>query len=624
MSPKSKKRKKDKKKTQKKRKGGRPLILLEYHQPIFHLLINSLPERGYRIGTPHPIRHSFWKVVPNGEYSPERARPIIMEYYNTIERELAKILGGHSIAYWLHIHRRLSPDPFMPGMVPTTVYHVRATLESAVQKYASAKLCDRIGFSNEVSEESILNGALMAPEFKSLRKTIKEQPQLVLTNFGIEQLIQFYDVEKLCFEIWRCAATLRIIGKGALLHVVDDPIAFYDGRSDELDKLVINYDNRKRPLAMSATGTVFPYNLEAPQGEGLILLPDYNVNRLPADRFSEVFTTLCGNKLPNGFQTNFIWGLFNIKEYFIAHEPFAKAFEETHGLPLIWVIAVIATLSYHVLEVWRRIGIIGILRFWQRAYEGPCTRGLIYEQLQNSLPIGVGIVGLDLDPRCVDVPSVVHFLELHERKRDNIDILLGEPHSIFMPVNEDRLFIDYAWIHRILYNLFYKVEVSDQNFKGLALEKLVHKGMSVLPTSPCKSQSGQSKQVDAAFEVGDYLVIVECRAKARSFGMEKGEPAALKERGNLVDKALADIDEKAVWLAQNPVGTNYNIRKYKGIIPIGVTPFVEFIPSLNSYYWLNKDLPRVLTPSELEEVLNDNSFKDSIGMLWNMVVIKPA
>jgi len=70
-----------------------------------------------------------------------------------------------------------------------------------------------------------------------------------------------------------------------------------------------------------------------------------------------------------------------------------------------------------------------------------------------------------------------------------------------------------------------------------------------------------------------------------------------------LDAALRDIDAKAKWLATKPKGRNYDARAFRAIVPLCVTPFVEFIPSQFEWYWLRKGVPRVLTPNELEREL---------------------
>jgi hypothetical protein len=80
-----------------------------------------------------------------------------------------------------------------------------------------------------------------------------------------------------------------------------------------------------------------------------------------------------------------------------------------------------------------------------------------------------------------------------------------------------------------------------------------------------------------------------------------------------------EVDDKAHWLTAHPRGRNYDLGKYQGIIPLGVSPFVEYIPSLNARYWLKDGLPRVLTPNELSDFLSSPVTSESAMALNNVV-----
>jgi len=69
---------------------------------------------------------------------------------------------------------------------------------------------------------------------------------------------------------------------------------------------------------------------------------------------------------------------------------------------------------------------------------------------------------------------------------------------------------------------------------------------------------------------------------------------------------------------QNPVGTNYDISSYDYILPVGVSPFVEFIPSKDKRYWISDTIPRVLTVKEFNDLIND---KSTITNTYNKVQI---
>ena len=171
-----------------------------------------------------------------------------------------------------------------------------------------------------------------------------------------------------------------------------------------------------------------------------------------------------------------------------------------------------------------------------------------------------------------------------------------------------------------LYYLLHGIELPDQNFKALLLEEFVRRGQSILPSTPLKAGNGTAKQIDAAFQVGRNLVVVECKAVGRSLGVDRGDINAVEYRNDLVQRILRECDDKAHWLASQRSGSNFDIANYDRIVPLGVTPFVEFMPSSASHYWLGPKLPRVLTPHELFSALDNNTL--SSERLYNTITLR--
>jgi hypothetical protein len=561
--------------------------------------------------------------VPEGEYDPTEGRGLVSSYLTRIEQELATIFGRQSIAYWLHLYRRISPGPSGINKDAKTVALVRATFEAAVQKYALFSSCNRVARSDEVPPEKILRGMLMGPEFQVFREAVRANPQLVLTDFGVEEMQELYDTEKLCHEAWRSTAALRILGKGASLIVERTSPYFYDNRSDELHHLVRVYDNRNQPGCVTATGTVYEQPGAEVNKEGWVLIPTYNVHRVPGREFNKFFHRLGMHLVspPHGtFVSNFLWGPFDLRSYYAAHKPFGSAFADHHGVSLESVLIVVASLLLRALHAWtEKKG--RVVHYWQRAYDGPYTRSFIEQDLKAFLKWGIRSLGLNMKVSEIDVSGALRFLELTGEKRALIDLAVPGPHSILLPLNEDRVFIDYAWCGPTLYNLFYGVKLEDQNFKGAALEKVVRARKCVLPEGPCKALNGESRQIDASFAVGDTLAVVECRAIGRSFGVDRGDPVALNFRRQKIDQLLAEADSKAAWLGRNPAGINYDVRSFKRILPVTVSPFVEYLPSTSHFYWLSPEVPRVLTPSELRELLSGGALDAIASSSPNAVAI---
>jgi hypothetical protein len=599
------------------------VVWIEYYQPTFARISEEMKTRTYDINSPHSLRASFWSLASSGAYDPISGRAIVSTYLSRVEKEMERVISRQSIAYWLHVYRRIAPYPIGENESPATVFLVRKSLEAAISKYGRSTLCNRIGFSNEIPIESVLRGAFTEERFEPVRRRLREQSQLVLTDFGVVQMEEVYDLEKLAYECWRCGATLRILGKGAGLNVLHEFPYFLDTRTEWLDRLVRIYDQRQQEFTVTATGTAFSSAAADEDRSGCIALPSYNVAHLPLGNYAALLEQAGIEELGNPEEcSNFIFDSFNIKSYFEAHQPFSEPFRETHGVSLRDVILVLVALALGILRRWS-IDKYEVFRYWQRAYDGPVSKGTLEAAILGLLPASGELLGLQDDLSDVNVADVVRFLSPTSR-RQNIDVSLGDPHFVFLPSAPESVFIDYAWIDSILYNLFFGVQLEEQHFKGQILEQLVHRGKSALPTAPCNSLSTESRQIDAAFDLNELLVITECRAVGRSFGIERGDPNALAFRRAKIDKALHDIDEKARWLASHVLGKNYDVRKYRRILPIAITPFVEFIDSLDPRYWLSSDLPRVLSPHELHHALEDGSLDRLASASPNTVLISKA
>jgi hypothetical protein len=496
---------------------------------------------------------------------------------------------------------------------PATIGLTRAILEAAIQKHANLRFCNKIAFSASVPIESVLGGILMSPQFEMERRILSESSQLVLTDFTSPDLADFYNVERLAYEIWRTAAAMRITGKGTSLIVGSRPECFVDDRSSELNSLVVSYDkrNERESWSLSHTGVIFEDPWQSHM-EGIIFLPVYNLFGVTAGDL-RALTERFGARLNPQMKFNFVWIPLNLREYRVAHLPLGNAFEHKYHVPLDAVLAVIAALESRVFYSWNETGIFSFLKYWQRAYDGPHERDSIRDQLLAFMPSACETLAIkesELDSAQVD--AAIRFWGLSTSNRSAIDLSYPGPHHVFLPIHEDQVFVDYAWILRRLHDLFLGVWIPDQNFKGDALERVVRGGKSLLPIKPCTANSGETRQIDFATALGKHLIIAECKAVGMSIAFDRGEPEAIQYRTeNVVERALREVDDKARWLAAHPVGSNYDISVYENILPVAVSPFVEFIPSLDTRYWISKDLPRVLTPSEFQSLLADIATIDS-------------
>jgi hypothetical protein len=202
------------------------------------------------------------------------------------------------------------------------------------------------------------------------------------------------------------------------------------------------------------------------------------------------------------------------------------------------------------------------------------------------------------------VDKALSLLLLDNKKKSLIDVGLGHLHTPIIPIIQNRWMIDHAWIGEFLYSLFFQVKLSNENFKGAYLEKFISRSKPPLTSSRLNGLDETSRQIDASFRIGSVLIIVECKAFARSVGIQRGQRQALRYRSDRISKALDEADDKAQWLSERPTGRNYDISGFTAIFPIAITPFIEFIPSESSRYWITATIPRVLSPDEFQSTLS--------------------
>ncbi len=353
-------------------------LCLDYYQRPFALFHDELSRQGYRHQDPHPIRRRFWGLLSYRDYATIEARPLLFSYLRVVESEMRSLIEGASIGYWLHVYRRLFPGPTGADTHPMVIGHTRAVLEAAIQKYALATPCDRIGFSGDVTIEQVLGGLLLSSQFEDERRIVEGARQLVLTRFGPQELREFYNVERLAYELFRTTSLLRVTGKGAPLRVGDTEEAVRDLRSKELSLLISSYDSRHRgwesPL-LSARAVVADLGADNEQeAEGFVLLPTYNMGSVPVERFQPFFAALDVEMVMEpGGAPNFAWLPFPLRKFREGHEPFAKAFLKKHRLSMDHVLLVAASLAARVMYRWHEDPPT-LVRSLQRAYEGPYAR----------------------------------------------------------------------------------------------------------------------------------------------------------------------------------------------------------------------------------------------------------
>jgi len=264
--------------------------MLDYYQRPFLILTEAISDDT--INGPHKKRRSYWKLVPEKKYSYLNSRSLVLGYYKIINKEIEKIVSSKSRMYWLHLSRRVSPNTSGKDDSPMTISICRKIIDGSIEKYGLRKLCKHINTTNKIDISEVLDGLLMADVYQYERNLIEQgPPQFVLTKFNQSNLLEYYELEMLAYEVWKCGAKLRAFGKGALLEVNhSNEDLFEESRSSELNFLIKNYDSRKESSVTFRKGVVIIENEKIDKDK--FIVPEYNVNGILADDFNSLFEKL--------------------------------------------------------------------------------------------------------------------------------------------------------------------------------------------------------------------------------------------------------------------------------------------------------------------------------------------
>lgn len=114
---------------------------------------------------------------------------------------------------------------------------------------------------NQTDYERIKLKKFLKEDCNQIIKFLQEKPQLVLTNFGLKELKEFYELENLMFEVWRSYVNLRGFYKGASCIVEHDPGDVFEDRDDFLEESITIFDERDSfdiTAPFTAKGTFYP------------------------------------------------------------------------------------------------------------------------------------------------------------------------------------------------------------------------------------------------------------------------------------------------------------------------------------------------------------------------------
>ena len=588
-----------------------PPITLEYYQRPFHLISQQIDSEIFK--HPHQKRKSFWSLVPEKEYKYSKAKELIEAYYRSLLNEINFIVSSKSRMYWLHLSRRILPYSSGKDKSPATIGITRRIIDGAIEKYAKDTFCNHIGLTGNIDISEVFDGLLLSKDFEYERNSLQNSPnQVVFTKFNQANMVEYYALEKLAYEIWKCGATLRSLSKGATILVDhSNEEYFIELRTPEIEFLIDNYDNRNSSFVTSRKGVVLENKEDLISGK--LMVPTLNISHVKMAFFNRFLEEI---GVPISFvgesPANFLPILFPFRGFCINNRPLFNSFYKKYKIEVVSILTVVTALLFRIQQkTFIEKDTTMIKPLFTRAYQGPIPEKDILNELEYYKD--AAFIELDLteeEKLKVNIKGGYKFLRLNDTRV--IDLLYPAPLKLFIPVSKERVIIDYSKIVQILNDLMFQVSINDENFKGTLFENFANISESVLPTKQCNAIDNSSKQIDFAFGVNNILVICECKLKENSLGYFKGNLQSLETRKtNVIDKSINESNEKATWLSQRPIGRNYSITNYDYILPVGLSAFKEYTPSLDKKYWITESIPRVLTVEEIKEIISNNVISES-------------
>jgi hypothetical protein len=608
--------------------------LVEYYQPTFYWLHETQYDIIQRalLKEPFALRRQFFsKFVPGTELSGIPGHAELRSFLDILDKKLSEILGNHTVLFWLHLYRRISPKlhPDHSGRTDNmTTALVRDIVECAISKYGLLSDLGDIRRASLVPGDQILGGYFLRRlkalvRNRSLRertiRVLRASDQFVLRTFKIKDLIAIYAIEGLAYEYWLTTARLRSIGKGDIYTVTSD-LDLRFARDPDLGFLFTSFDKRIDEIKLMPVdiGTVVPAVIAQKSG-GIseIFAPRYNVS---GDRAQTLLASLNLAEGAEDAVLNFIPSVISIESYLASHDYLASQFTVQRGYSLRNLLRVVAALSWRIFFPETAL---------TRQLEGQTSS--IQLAILNALKRGYAVVYSEADSIS---RSVLWYLKEFgkldvttlEDVQSELSVILADltldssakqvrvspwsrgPRYVLIP-SSGAMVIDGQGMVSLLRTLFVGLRDSEQS-RGVSFEASVRSELEAAGVELIQRRftfATGDRETDAAVRVGSTLWLVEAHSMWRPLTYEIGDINVIKTRTERFQDKMAQVASIRSELERAPTGVNYDVSWASKIEHCVVSPFVEWVWARDPSLWVDDDTPRLLSLSELTVVLRGSS-----------------
>ncbi|MFH2145153.1 MAG: SEC-C metal-binding domain-containing protein [Candidatus Omnitrophota bacterium] len=599
--------------------------IFDYHHFVFSKYFRELGKNLdiLREELTRSFINNFLSILaPPVQFSSEQAIEILEKFLESCEKEISKIVVKHHVYYWVHLYRRLSPENTFKHKQIVSVGLYREIMETAFVKYGSLDIendfvvVDSVGKLKEVMGGEYYKVLLEELGVKKLESYCKNydfgNKKYYIKKFSIEQFIELFALERLCCEFHYLTVCFRRACKGGRL-IIKDMESYYVLNDDDTERLIDSFDERNNDKTTVATTTLGIVVSDLDAGDEFnCILPRYNIERTTCKERPNLEIVNKDMKEANlNYAPNFSWCYFNLGNYYHVNKFMQESFRKHYGFRFEVLVLFIYIISLDVIACVQKDYQI-TYQFLQRAYQNLKNVSELVKYISRMADrIKTQKVDQlrDIKISKKDIINIVKFLTLEKTRDVKIDLITRGPRKLFIPTRKGCFLMDYSAIPQILFTIMHPLK-EDAGEKGAIFEKYVAnvliKQEQALwaETKKLSALDGSKKEIDIAIIKNKCLFLCELKSTNRSFAFEKGTKGALNYRKNEQIKALKQVQDKTDWLASRRKGKNYFIPdEVNIIIPLVLTPFVEYIWSLDEYLWLTNKIPRILTLEEFKKIL---------------------
>lgn len=510
-------------------------------------------------------------------------------YMQNLETEFCNILKNHGAFKLLLLHRRLPIDLLKRKLRHRgSLWIIERIATLAILKYAGRRTSGvRKGKGPRFSGEMAID------------VSVRDLEDLLATTF-------------LSMDYYLCSTSKRTVWKGASLELQSGRYPKAIATSD-LERSMAWYDDRlenERSL-FQHVGLLYEDDFGPGKGELFMI-----VAADPQEDSLKPFEILWENQRILLPPPNFLPSRVSTRRFKEYLRLFDSAIRQTYALSSEQVGVLVDRLAIWML---------------QRFFEELPMR--LYMHSQRGLSISVlssfekfcneKLVLGDLTYEPVDSAAFLKLLGLANNEMIDLETT-WPPKSIYLFRDDDMMIIDLVANPAMLDGVLFQAQLSgiERNLKSETFEdEIWHflsdvKGVSQpFPVRKIFRKDGRDMaQVDVSLGKEKALFLIECKAYSQNRNLVLGEAHAVRNRWRLVQEWAKESEQRAIRIAQTPVGDNYSIpSEFSHIVPVVTSSFPEFFFDLSARFMMDKT-PVVCTPYELKRFLN--SF--SINQLSNL------